>query len=209
MKRNKSPIAFGSQFVPDYDESHALTNLEDAIPARMARITEIFLRIGTVAYAQKLGFRVMDFRILNVLVGNEALSLADISRRARVDKAWISRLVRELEKKHLVAREQDSDDARITLVSLTERGRQLQGKILPMVAIHEQQALDGIDRSEFVGKLDRFEHNAMSLLAALEGQDKHSRPRASKNQPPEYSVSGRSGSARRKAADRPLRPRAR
>src|SRR5262249_50824151 len=144
------------RFVPRYDESHELTNLEDSIPARMTRITEIFLRIGTIAYANKFGFRVMDFRILNVLAGEEAFSLAEISRRARVDKAWISRLIPELEKKRLVKRKPDPHDARIMLVSLTERGRILQSKILALIANHEDQALDGVDRSEFVNKLERF-----------------------------------------------------
>jgi len=139
------------------------SDLEDLIPVRIARMSEIFQRIAATAFAP-FGLRVTDLRILNVLHGEEAIPVAEISRRARVDKAWISRLVRELEDKGLVARAPDPQDSRAVLVSLTRAGRKLQDEILPIARDHESEALGKIKRATLVALLDEFERNSLGLL---------------------------------------------
>lgn len=139
------------------------SELEDLIPVRIARMSEIFQRIAAIAFTP-FGLRVTDLRILNALHGEETISVAEISRRARVDKAWISRLVRELEDKGLVARSPDPADSRAMLVSLTDAGRKLQDEILPIARDHEIQALGGIDRAALVAMLDQIERSSLGLL---------------------------------------------
>lgn len=141
----------------------SLSDLEDLIPVRIARMSEIFQRIAASAFGP-FGLRVTDLRILNVLHGEEAISVAELSRRSRVDKAWISRLVRELETKKLVARAPDPKDSRATLVSLTAAGRRLQAEILPLARAHETEALGDVDRANLVAMLDAFERNSLRLL---------------------------------------------
>jgi len=164
------PIPHGeaSHFESSWSEPHKLTSFEDLIPVRVARITEIFVRIATLAFSDSLGIRVTDLRILNVLHADDEVSVAEISRRARIDKAWISRLVRELEDKGLVMRKPHPTDARTMLVSLTDEGRKIQQALLPTSMLHEQKALGGIDRDAFVEMLDLFERNGLALLMSLE-----------------------------------------
>lgn len=151
-----------------WSEPHRLTDLEDLIPVRIARLTEIFIRVATLAFTESLGLRATDLRILNVLHADDEVSVAEISRRARIDKAWIGRLVREMEEKKLVSRKPHPNDARAMLVSLTDEGRALQKKLLPVALMHEQRALGGIDRAEFIAMLDLFERNGIALLMQLE-----------------------------------------
>lgn len=149
-------------------DAYELSELEDLVPVRLVRTSEIFQRIADLVFRDRFGLRVTDLRILNVIHADEDVSVGEISRRARVDKAWISRLVRELELKRLVLRRADSNDGRSTLVSLTDRGRALQQEILPLARSHEVRTLGGVDRQAFVAMLDLFERNSLALLAALE-----------------------------------------
>lgn len=142
--------------------------LEDLIPVRVARITEIFSRIAAASFTDRLGIRVTDLRILNVLHEGDEVSVAEISRRARIDRAWIGRLVRELEDKNLVARTPDPEDRRSALVSLTANGRAVRRQLLPISSRYEQLALAGVDRAHLVTLLDRIEANCLDVIRALE-----------------------------------------
>lgn len=162
------PFGSPNAFDIAWEEERTPTDLEDLIPVRVARITEIFMRVASLAFTDKLGIRVTDLRIINVLHAHEEVSIADISKRARIDKAWISRLVRELEAKGLVSRRAHPSDARSSLVTLTPQGEELQTKLLPMSVRHEARALGGIDRAAFVQMLDLFERNGIALLKSVE-----------------------------------------
>ena len=111
-KKSALPTVDSGPYDPSWGEPHELTSFEDLLPVRISRITEIFVRIATLAFASSLGIRVTDLRILNVLHSDDEVSVAEISRRARIDKAWISRLVRELEAKDLVSRKPHPTDSR-------------------------------------------------------------------------------------------------
>jgi len=167
MTRRKSDRARVNLPTTVEGETYQLSELEDLIPVRIVRIGEIFQRIAAAAF-ERFGLRVTDLRILNALHANEQISVAEISRRARVDKAWISRLVRELEEKALVARTPDPTDSRAMLVSLTPAGRRMQEDILPLARAHETEALAGIDRALLVSMLDRFETSSAALLDGMD-----------------------------------------
>ena len=166
--KNKIPSMDGAPFAPVFDEEHERSGLENTVPARTARITSIFLAIAATYQAHAPGFRTSDFHILNVLGPDDRLSIAEIARRARVDKGWISRLVRDQESKGYLKRERDPTDSRTILVSLSDRGREIQRLLLPMALENEKEALSDIDRAEFIATLEQLEKNSMKLLARLE-----------------------------------------
>ena len=113
--------------IPATEAAH----LDDHIAVRVVRASEALTRIASRSIEARWGLRNTDLRVLNVLDGAAPVTIAEISRRTHVDKAWISRTVRELESRDLVSRSADPRDTRLALVALTARGRDLLEEVRP------------------------------------------------------------------------------
>lgn len=68
-------------------------------------------------------FSLPEVRVLYELYHNGALSASDIISLLHIDKGYLSRLLKQFEKKKLVRRKQSKEDARSSLVELTTAGR--------------------------------------------------------------------------------------
>lgn len=129
---------------------------------------EVFARLAKIGVEKPYGLRSTDLRILNVLDGAEHVAISEIARRTHVDKAWISRSVRQLEDKGLVERRFDPKDSRVSLALLTKTGRDLLEELRPAVMLHEGWVLEGIDGAAFKRDLDRLLENAETILERAE-----------------------------------------
>ena len=148
-------------------QSDTLT-FEDNVGVRIVRLAEVFSRLARIGVEGPWGLRGTELRILNVLDRVDSVPISEIARRTHVDKAWISRSVRDLEKKELVARRGDETDSRKTHAVLTAKGRELLDELRPFVVWHEARALKGIDEPSFKQDLDRLLANAEEILAVAE-----------------------------------------
>jgi len=144
--------------------------LEDNVGIRILRLAEVFARLAKLGVAQPWGLRQTDLRILNLLDGRTSVPISEIARLTYVDKAWISRSVRELVDKGLVERSHSPNDFRMSLAMLTEQGRALLNEIRPSVLSHEQKVLEGIDERAFKQELERLLANADAMLQLAEGR---------------------------------------
>lgn len=101
----------------------------------------------------------------------------EISRRALVDQAWVSRSLRALEASKMVERRSDPKDSRLTRVSLTKRGRQTMNEFRPWAAWSEKLLLEGVDEENLKALLDQVEANTERLLEVVQsapgGPPKH------------------------------------
>jgi DNA-binding MarR family transcriptional regulator len=138
--------------------------LHDHIVDRTCRLADAMIRMSSWHMQERWNLRHTDFRLLNVLDGEEPLSVNEISRRALVDQAWVSRSLRTLEASKLVERRSDPKDSRLTRVSLTKRGRQTLDEFRPWAAWSEKVLLDGIDEKKLKALLDQLEARTESLL---------------------------------------------
>jgi DNA-binding transcriptional ArsR family regulator len=87
---------------------------EDNVGVRIIRLAEVFTRLAKIGVEQPWNLRNTDLRILNTLDGAESVAISEIARRTHVDKAWISRSVRELEKNGLIEKRVDPKDSRVS-----------------------------------------------------------------------------------------------
>jgi DNA-binding MarR family transcriptional regulator len=142
--------------------------LHDHIVDRTTRLADAMLRMSSRHISDRWKLRPTDLRLLNVLDGEEPLSVREISRRAIVDQAWVSRSLRTLEADKLVERRSDPNDSRLTLVSLTKRGRGTLDEFRPWAAWSEKLLLDGVDEKKLKALLDRLESNTEALLERIE-----------------------------------------
>ena len=101
---------------------------------------------------------------MNLLDGAEGVTVNEIARRAHVDKAWVSRSLRHLEKSELVTRKSNRKDWRHTVVGLSAKGRALLEQVRPLAAARETRLLNGIEKGAFKASLDRLMANAESML---------------------------------------------
>lgn len=139
-------------------------SLEDLVAVRIVRIAEVISRLATQTIEAQVGLRNTDLRIMNLLDGTEGITVNEIARRAHVDKAWVSRSLRELQRSGLVTRRSLREDSRLSVVALSAKGRTLLEQVRPMASAREARLLAGIDRSGFKADLDRLMANAEAML---------------------------------------------
>ena len=140
---------------------------EDLIAVRVVRIAEVVARLATQTIQARVGLRNTDLRLLNLLDGSEGVTVNEIARRAHVDKAWVSRSLRQLEKSGLVTRRGMRKDSRVSVIALSAKGRTLLERVRPLAQARETRLLDGIDAVAFKASLDRLMSNAEGMLSNL------------------------------------------
>ena len=138
--------------------------LLDLVPVRVVRLAELMARLASETIESTFGLRNTDLRILNWIESADGITVNEISRRAHVDKAWVSRCLRHLEKEELVTRKGNRKDSRLTVVRLTRKGSDLLEQIRPIALAREARLLAGIDTVTFKASLDRLMLNAAALL---------------------------------------------
>lgn len=143
--------------------------LEDLIQVRLGRIKEVINQLARFSIGVR-GLRSTDLRIMNLLFDSGTLSINELARRSRVDKAWVSRSVTQLLTKRWVSKENDPADARAQLIRLTPKSQDMLEKLRPIVQRNEKLLLQGINETQLKRQLDLLLANASDLLEATERQ---------------------------------------
>lgn len=99
-------------------------------------------------YAERAQLATPDWRVLVWLDHEGRLSARDISVRAHMDKATVSRAVGRLEARGLLSRETNPGDQRSHTLSLTRKGRALLTRLLPHVRAWETSLLSAFSATE-------------------------------------------------------------
>ncbi len=148
----------------DLEREARVRTLEDLVAVRIVRISEVLTKLATQTIGTRVGLRNTDLRLMNLLDGFEGVTVNEIARRAHVDKAWVSRSLRALERSGLVTRKSNQKDSRHTVVDLSEKGRSLLEQVRPLAIARESRLLDGIDAQGFKASLERLMLNAEKML---------------------------------------------
>jgi DNA-binding MarR family transcriptional regulator len=149
--------------------------LHDRIVARICRLADAMVHMSSHHFRKLWKLRNTDLRLLTVLESEDSLSVNEISRRALLDQAWVSRSLRALERAKLVQRRKDPEDFRLTLITLTPRAREILDESRPYAEWSEKVLLNGVDEVELKRLLDLLESNTQGLLNALESLPKELR----------------------------------
>ena len=95
-----------------------------------------------------LGATLQIWRVLAALREQDGQRMGDLSSTTSIDVSTLTRLVDNMEKKGLVARQRDPEDARAVVLNVTPAGRRLTVRILPIAERYEKVALQGFDPAE-------------------------------------------------------------
>jgi DNA-binding MarR family transcriptional regulator len=121
-------------------------------------------RAAAVFYGKRFGLRIADLRVLVHAARSPGLSLVEISRRARIDRAWISRSVQRLEKRSLIRKCPVDGDERAHSVFLTDQGIALLRQLIPIVLDRQRRFLRGENQKELEQTLDRLTRRVEEMM---------------------------------------------
>lgn len=110
-----------------------------------------------------LGLTAQQLIALGVLISEENLSLGQFARRLKMGKAAAATMINRLEALGLVTKESNPSDARLNVLKLTDKARELHPKIEDAVVDLENT----IESQIGISKLQEFV-NHLSLFLELE-----------------------------------------
>ncbi|GHO76206.1 hypothetical protein KSD_39770 [Ktedonobacter sp. SOSP1-85] len=96
-------------------------------------------------FERKLGMSQARILIMSELLHEREVSQAELQLRLGVDGAAITRQVKQLEREGYISRRANPNDNRVSLVSLTPRGRRELTDLVKARLEFEDRVLDGID----------------------------------------------------------------
>lgn len=116
-------------------EHHPFFWMTQVIAARDAALT------GELRDA---GLRANEWRVLASLRARKRLSMSELADLSSIDRTTLSRTVDRMQKAGWVTRLADSEDLRVTRLSLTASGTRLFDRIWPTVERLNQAAVEGL-----------------------------------------------------------------
>jgi DNA-binding MarR family transcriptional regulator len=138
--------------------------LTDLVAFRLVHLADAISRAANAVYEKQHGINNSELRALIVLREEQPLSVGELSRRGRIDKAWVSRSLDHLGQLGLVARTPHPTDNRMTLISLTPAGVEMIERLAPIAWQREKRLLAGLPQREAFRVIEILEKNADDLL---------------------------------------------
>jgi DNA-binding MarR family transcriptional regulator len=94
------------------------------------------------------GATLQIWRVLAALRERDGRRMGDLALTTSVEMSTLTRLVDGMEKKGLVARRRDPEDARVVVLHAAPAGRRLTSRLLPIAERYEKVALRGFAPKE-------------------------------------------------------------
>ena len=113
-----------------------------------------------------LGATLQIWRVLAVLHERDGRRMGDVALTTSIEMSTLTRLVDGMEKKSLVARRRDPEDARVVVLHAAPAGRRLTARLLPIAERYEKVALRGFapkEAEQLTEALHRLYSNMDSL----------------------------------------------
>ncbi|MBD3729032.1 MAG: MarR family transcriptional regulator [Sphingomonadales bacterium] len=99
-------------------------------------------------YRSRFGLKVTEWRVMAVLGDSGALTQRDLTSQTLMDKVAVNRACKVLEERGLVARIPNEQDGRSHHLELTEEGREMHGRIMPLAREMERQLFTPFTKEE-------------------------------------------------------------
>lgn len=121
--------------------------LDDYLPYQLYRVTNR-LNQRLQARLRSQGIKPSRWRVMSVLRSRGTLTIGKIAEHTLMEQPTVSRVITQLEKEGLAARQVSAGDSRATEVSLTPAGALKLDAIVTTAHHHQQEALAGLSSSE-------------------------------------------------------------
>ncbi len=124
------------------------TRLADFLPYLLSVTSNaVSSRIAEV-YRREFGLRIPEWRVMAVLGDAGAQTQRELTAATVMDKVAVNRACRALEDRGLAARSANARDGRSHHLELTDAGRAMHGRIMPLALDMERQLFDSFSPEE-------------------------------------------------------------
>ena len=133
-------------------------DLSAFLPYQLATAAARISRGFAERYRAEFGLTIPEWRVLAHLAQSGAVSVREIQARVDMDKSKVSRAAARLESAGLIAKRANAADRRLLDMTLTDAGRALMARILPVADAWQAEvlALLGNDAEPFRRALARL-----------------------------------------------------
>ncbi len=155
------------------DAMGAGLSVDDFLTTRLSRVILAMRRAATQSYAQAFGLTVPQWRLLSVLAQAGSLPFADLVVQSTTDKALVSRTLRQLEERGLVALQSEGATPRKRLLCrITAEGEALYAQVMPLAQRRQAELIHLMtpqERHAVYSALSRLQAHCLAL--AQPGED--------------------------------------
>lgn len=121
-------------------------DLAEFLPYQLAVAASRASRDFAALYRREVGLSIPEWRVLAHLGQSEAVSVREIHARVDMDKAKVSRAATRLQQAGLIEKRANPQDRRLLEMRLTEQGRSLFDRIVPIAAQFQDDLLRSLDK---------------------------------------------------------------
>ncbi len=122
--------------------------LRNFLPYRLSVLSNRISQAIADRYEEKFSLSLPEWRMIAVLGEESDLSAAEVSQRTAMDKVAVSRAVKNLLATGRLGRHFSDDDRRRSVLSLSDKGREVYQKVLPLALSYEAMLLSGLSAKE-------------------------------------------------------------
>jgi DNA-binding MarR family transcriptional regulator len=145
----------------------AKAGLEQFLTYRMHVLNKLSERGISERYQAKLDVSLPEARIIASVGSFGPFSIMDLAKHANLDKSQASRAAEALIRRGLVRRTPSLEDGRVVMVSLTDEGRALYRKVMPIARKWNADLFDCLDEAEKAA----FSRALDKVIASVLGND--------------------------------------
>jgi DNA-binding MarR family transcriptional regulator len=122
--------------------------LANFVPFRLNRLADaVSLKLSEI-YRDRFGLEVPEWRVLVTVGERKECTAQQIAQSTRMHKTRVSRAVRSLEERQLLARSASGIDGREIPLCLSAAGRRLHASLVPLALEREREILSCLSSSQ-------------------------------------------------------------
>lgn len=144
-------------------------HLPGFLPYRLSRLTNRISRSIARIYADRFDMTIPEWRVMAILAEYPDISASEVAEWTAMDKVAVSRAVSRLRRAGRVERHFAQEDRRRSVLALTEEGRDVHARIVPLAKAYETAILDRLDDAErdmlnrLLGRLEELKLEALTV----------------------------------------------
>jgi DNA-binding MarR family transcriptional regulator len=145
-------------------------NLQRFLPYRLTKLSGVISRSLAERYSRQFDLTIQEWRILAILGEKPGLTAREVGVLASLDKVNMSRATEKLEKSGRITRQVVAEDRRAFSLIMTDEGKAVLEKIIPLASEYEDLLLEEFSSNEIEmldGFLNRLDKRADELIPHL------------------------------------------
>jgi DNA-binding MarR family transcriptional regulator len=120
-------------------------DLERFLPYRLSVLANVLSSAIAVAYQERFGLSIPEWRVIAVLTRYPGLSAREVAARTRMDAVAVSRAVNRLLKAGRLRRAIASDDRRRSVLQVSAAGAAVYREVAPLALEYERTLLETLE----------------------------------------------------------------